>query len=198
MIYGALLFRVVIEHPRRQRISSNCCCHWMLQATLSVLPPPDQWDERVLEHFSCIGEDHYRALLHDSSLQIKGFLSECIKFGLQHPSYQKMTSVSDGDRSSHGMILACLMSPEEPCDSAVWLKAYSFHDWDLYLTFSSLNSPAMHFWVLYSSVLHLPWSNVDVIQGPVSIGLHLASKSLGRHGKPELQPQHGGSLISTR
>ena len=65
----------------------------ILQAAVSALPPPDQWNERVLEHFNVMGADHYRALVHDSHLQIKGFLSECMKFGLQHPSYQQMILV---------------------------------------------------------------------------------------------------------
>ena len=66
-----------------------------MQASITALPPPDQWNDHVLAYLRDMGVDHYRGLLHNSLLKIKEYLVLSMKFGLQHPSYQELLYVSE-------------------------------------------------------------------------------------------------------
>ena len=52
-----------------------------MQASITALPPPDQWNDHVLAYLRDMGVDHYRGLLHNSLLKIKEYLVLSMKFG---------------------------------------------------------------------------------------------------------------------
>ena len=64
-----------------------------MQASITALPPPDQWNDHVLAYLGGIGVDHYRGLLHNTVLKMKELLFSSMRHGLQHPSYQQLQDV---------------------------------------------------------------------------------------------------------
>ena len=64
-----------------------------MQASITALPPPDQWNDHVLAYLGGIGVDHYRGLLHNTVLKMKELLFSSVRHGLQHPSYQQLLDV---------------------------------------------------------------------------------------------------------
>ena len=64
-----------------------------MQASITALPPPDQWNDHVLAYLGGIGVDHYRGLLHNTVLKMKELLFSSMRHGLQHSSYQQLLDV---------------------------------------------------------------------------------------------------------
>ena len=65
-----------------------------LQASISALPPPDQWNNHVLAHFTSMSADHHRGILYDTHRKVRDILPQVLHFGWQHPAYQKLQNVS--------------------------------------------------------------------------------------------------------
>ncbi len=64
-----------------------------MQASMTALPPPDQWNDHVLAYLRDMGVDHYRGLLNNTLLKMKELLFSSMRYGLQHPSYQQLQDV---------------------------------------------------------------------------------------------------------
>ena len=70
-------------------------CHSPMQASITALPPPDQWNDHVLAYLRDIGVDHYRGLRHNTVLKMKELLFSSMRHGLQHSCYQQLLDVSN-------------------------------------------------------------------------------------------------------
>ena len=68
--------------------------HAPMQASISALPPPDQWNDHVLAHFTSMSADHHRGLIQDIHLKIRDYLPLAMQFGWQHPSHMQLQNVS--------------------------------------------------------------------------------------------------------
>ena len=64
-----------------------------MQASITALPPPDQWNDHVLAYLRDMGVDQYRGLTQNSVSKIQDFLFSSVRLGLQHPAYQQLLDV---------------------------------------------------------------------------------------------------------
>ena len=68
--------------------------HAPMQASISALPPPDQWNDHVLAHFTSMSADHHRGILYDTHRKVRDILPQALRFGWQHPGYRQLQNVS--------------------------------------------------------------------------------------------------------
>ena len=64
-----------------------------MQASITALPPPDQWNDHVLAYLGSMGVDHHRGMMRSTITQIRELLPVTMKCGWQHPSYQQLLKV---------------------------------------------------------------------------------------------------------
>ena len=67
--------------------------HAFAQASITALPPPEQWNDHVLAYFSSMSPDRYRGLMHDLQLKVRKLLLPAVQCGQQHSSYQRLLNV---------------------------------------------------------------------------------------------------------
>ena len=75
-----------------------------MQASISALPPPDQWNDHVLAHLTSMSADHHRGLIQDIHHKIRAFLPLAMQSGWQHPSHMQLQNVSAGGVAPCGLL----------------------------------------------------------------------------------------------